>query len=204
MLFRSDEYGAILETGPIHWALPASAFGWDGPDAHRADVERLGHFGVAGILLRDRDPGRVVLGRDGRPRVDYELSAFDAANLRVALDGAARVLAAAGARELLSLHQPPVRGAAGSPDWVDRFAVDLVARDPGRGRMALISFHQMGTAAMGASPRTAVVDEAGQVFGVPGLHVADGSVFPAASGVNPMLTIMTLADLTARGIAASA
>lgn len=197
----ADGYGAMLETGPIHWALPASAFGWDGPDRHRADVERLGNISVAGILLRDRDPGRVVLGRDGRPRVDYELSAFDGRNLRVALEAAARVVAAAGATELLSLHQPPVRAVAGAPGWVDRFVAELVARDPGGARMALISFHQMGTAAMGAGPRAAVTDEAGAVFGVRGLYVADGSLFPSSSGVNPMLTIMTLADLVARGIA---
>lgn len=197
-----DGYGALLETGPIHWALPASAFGWDGPERHRADVERLAHIGVAGILLRDRDPGRVVLGRDGRPRVDYELSAFDKANLRVALDAGARVMAAAGAKELLSLHQPPVRAVAGAAGWVDRFAADLVARDPGGARMALISFHQMGTAAMGGSPRSAVTTETGAVYGVPGLYVADGSLFPSASGVNPMLTIMSIADLVARGIAA--
>ncbi len=199
-----DGYGAMFETGPLHWALPASAFGWDDPVRHRADVEQLAHLSIAGILLRDRDPGRVVLGRDGRPRVDYELSQFDGRHVRVALAGAARVLAAAGARELLSLHQPPARATAGSAGWVDRFADEVATRDPGHGRMALISFHQMGTCALGASRRTAVVDPTGQSFDLPGLFVADGSVFPTSSGVNPMLTIMSTADLIARGIAAGA
>jgi len=36
-----------------------------------------------------------------------------------------------------------------------------------------------------------------QVWDVPGLYVADASVFPSASGVNPMLTIMGIAHRAA-------
>jgi choline dehydrogenase-like flavoprotein len=35
---------------------------------------------------------------------------------------------------------------------------------------------------------------------VHGLYVADASVFPTSSGVNPMITIMAIADHIARGI----
>jgi choline dehydrogenase-like flavoprotein len=46
---------------------------------------------------------------------------------------------------------------------------------------------------MGADSKKAVVDGNGEVYGAKGLFVCDGSVFPASSGVNPMLTIMALA-----------
>jgi cholesterol oxidase len=39
-----------------------------------------------------------------------------------------------------------------------------------------------------------VVDSFGEVFGHPGLHVADGSVMPGPVGANPSLTIAALAD----------
>lgn len=43
-----------------------------------------------------------------------------------------------------------------------------------------------------------VVDPEGRVYGVEGLYVADGSVLPGATGVNPMETIMAVADLLSR------
>jgi cholesterol oxidase len=46
---------------------------------------------------------------------------------------------------------------------------------------------------MGADANTGVVDSYGRVFGVPRLHIADGSVVPSAVGANPSLTIAALA-----------
>jgi choline dehydrogenase-like flavoprotein len=66
--------------------------------------------------------------------------------------------------------------------------------------MSYISFHQMGTAAMGRDPSQSVVDERGEAHEVRGLYVADASTFPASSGVNPMITIMAIADHVARAI----
>jgi cholesterol oxidase len=53
---------------------------------------------------------------------------------------------------------------------------------------------------MGRSPAEAVVDAWGQVFGHPGLYVADGSVMPGTVGPNPSLTIAALSDRFADGI----
>jgi choline dehydrogenase-like flavoprotein len=47
-----------------------------------------------------------------------------------------------------------------------------------------------------------VVTPEHQVWGVPGLYVADASTFPTSSGVNPMLTIMAMAHRAAGAIAA--
>ena len=74
------------------------------------------------------------------------------------------------------------------------------ARGYDRCRMSFITFHQMGSCAMGADPRTSVVGERGESHDVRGLYVADASTFPASSGVNPMITIMAIADHVSRGI----
>jgi len=49
--------------------------------------------------------------------------------------------------------------------------------------------HACGTLAAGTDPRSAAVDAVGRVHGMLGLTVADGSVLPRASRVNPALTI---------------
>ncbi|CAJ2506155.1 Uu.00g002850.m01.CDS01 [Anthostomella pinea] len=60
--------------------------------------------------------------------------------------------------------------------------------------------HQMGTCRMSARPGDGVVDPRGRVWEADGLYVADASVFPSASGVNPMITNMAIADYIARGV----
>jgi cholesterol oxidase len=47
---------------------------------------------------------------------------------------------------------------------------------------------------MGSTPERGVVDPYGQVFGHPGLSIADGSVLPGPVGPNPSFTIAALAD----------
>ena len=194
-------YGVKLETAPAHFALVGSAFGWESARQFREDVARLGHVSLVGVLLRDRDAGRVAVGRDGVPRVHYELSRYDVAHLRHAFHSAADVLAASGASEVFTLHTPPVRARTDSPGWRDRFAAATNALGYRRCRMSYISFHQMASAAMGSDRRRSVVNEMGETHEVKNLFVADGSVFPTSSGVNPMITIMAVADHIARSIA---
>jgi len=70
----------------------------------------------------------------------------------------------------------------------------------GVNRIMMFTAHQMGTCRMGADPEDSVTDENGQVHGVKGLFVCDGSAFPGPSGVNPMLSIMGLAHKNAQYI----
>ncbi len=197
----SGGYGAKFETAPMAFALPASAFGWEGPQEHRAMMRRLAHVSIVGILLRDRDPGRVVTGRDGRPRVHYELSAFDARHVRTGMRAAAELLATQGAREVFTLQQPPARGTPGAAGWLDAFMASADSRGYDRCRQAFITFHQMASCRMGADRTTSVVGETGESHDLGNLYLADASTFVTSSGVNPMLTIMAMADHVARGIA---
>jgi choline dehydrogenase-like flavoprotein len=67
-------------------------------------------------------------------------------------------------------------------------------------KVPLSSAHPQGGCRMGTSSKDAVCDSRGRVHGHPGLYVADASLFPKSSHVNPYLTIMALADRVAEGI----
>jgi cholesterol oxidase len=64
----------------------------------------------------------------------------------------------------------------------------------GRGAARLGTVHPLGGCAVGRTPAEGVVDHRGQVFGYPGLFVADGSLYPRSPGVPPSLTIAALAE----------
>jgi choline dehydrogenase-like flavoprotein len=165
-------------------------------------MARLPHMSPIGILLRDRYGGRVTVNRAGAPVVHYRVSTYDQRHIRRGVEGAARVLHAAGATEITSSQSEPVAlgpdGASSIEDWLRR--VDRVGYGPNQ--TAYFSWHQMGTCRMGSSRPTSVVGETGEAHTVKDLYVADGSLFPSASGVNPMITIAALAHHVARGIEA--
>jgi choline dehydrogenase-like flavoprotein len=157
------------------------------------------------VLTRDKGEGIVTTDRDGEPVISYTISPYDRQHLLHGLRTAARVHLAAGAKAVVSLQNKMNR--------VDRFADGTVSmRDlsdfdarlerygMGPNRMMMFSAHQMGTCRMGVDPKTSVTNEHGEVHGVKGLFVCDGSLFPAASGVNPMLTIMGLAHCNSQYI----
>ena len=54
-------------------------------------------------------------------------------------------------------------------------------------------YHPLGTCRMASEPGRGVVSPRHEVFGVPGLYVADGSVVPSSVSVNPQVTIMAMA-----------
>jgi choline dehydrogenase-like flavoprotein len=60
----------------------------------------------------------------------------------------------------------------------------------------------MGTARMAGSPSIGACDPTGETWEVARLVVCDGSTFPTASGVNPMISIAAVAHMNASVLAA--
>ncbi len=58
----------------------------------------------------------------------------------------------------------------------------------------IITAHPVGGAPMARDPSAGVCDSYGEVFGYPGLYIADGAAMPGPVGPNPSLTIAALAD----------
>ena len=53
---------------------------------------------------------------------------------------------------------------------------------------------------MGADPAASVADGRGELHDTKGVWIGDGSAFPTAPGVNPMISIMSLAHRTAENM----
>ena len=61
----------------------------------------------------------------------------------------------------------------------------------------LSAYHPLGTCRMGKDPARSVVGSDHQLHDCAGLYVVDGSAVPSSLGVNPQVTIMTLATRAA-------
>jgi choline dehydrogenase-like flavoprotein len=93
---------------------------------------------------------------------------------------------AAGAREVFL----PVLGLGGiDADALRTLDLESIPKK----RLECASQHPLGTCRMGISPADSVVDPSGKTWELDELYVADGSIVPTSLGVNPQLSIMTLA-----------
>jgi len=142
---------------------------------------------TAGPLITDTGTGRIRNVPGLGPQVSYQLTDSDAARAVRGVELTAEALFAAGARRVLL----PFDGAPEitSPGELRR----LLARPVPRRALQLYSVHLMGTARMSADPRRGVTGSFGEFHGVPGLYVADASLFPGPVGINPMETVVALA-----------
>jgi long-chain-alcohol oxidase len=192
-------YGTRFETAPVHPAYLALGTPWQSAESFDTRMRDLPHLSLIGVLLRDRSAGRVRLDRQGKPLIDYALSRYDQRHVRTGLVAAARVLHAAGAQEINTSQYRAVTWRRGQSldDWIAR--VDNV----GYGVHETIygSWHQMSTCRIGRATDSAV-DAFGEMRGLRNVFVADASLFPTASGVNPMLSVCALAYQVAQRVSA--
>ena len=195
-------FGFRLEVAPAHPGTLALAMPWFGARDHRQRMQRAANISPTIVLTRDSEGGRIRVTREGRAAIEYRPGARELSHLKRGLVAAVRAHIAAGAEEVITLHSRPhvlqIRRANAAA--IDDYCSGLMSSAIDRNWSTLFSAHQMGTCRMGTDPRTSVCDERGAVRGVAGLYVADASLFPASSGVNPMVTIMGVAKLVGEGI----
>lgn len=152
---------------------------WESSIEHKSRMLEYNHSMTLITLVRDRDSGSIVLDEAGDPRINYDVSPYDAASIMHASKAAAAILLAAGAKRITSTQAGvpsyiPARNHKGlaDPRWEAWLAkVESAGAKPGW--ITNASAHQMGTCAMGTDPSQSVVDPRGAVWGTTGLYVAD-------------------------------
>ena len=194
-------YGPIFETVPVHPGSGSAAVPWVTSEQHLRLMERFDNLSFCAVLPRDTTAGRVRIARDGGPRVIYQLSHDDDRRIAEGIAAAAKVMEAAGAREIFSLHHLPFSYRTGVPGAHERWVDETRNAGYRNGKLTFFSYHQMGSCRMGRDPSTSAVGPDNESHEVRNLFVTDASNFPTASGVNPMLSVYGIANLAAGAIA---
>jgi choline dehydrogenase-like flavoprotein len=180
----SDE-GILLTAVNLAPSLIAMTLPWRGRRLGEvmADYNRMM---TGGCLIEDTGAGRVRNVPGLGTQVTYQINDQDAAQVVRGVGLTAELMFAAGARRVLLPF-------AGAPEARDPAGLrELLARPVSKKTIELFTVHLMGTARMSEDPRRGVTDSYGAFHGVPGLFVADASLFPGPVGVNPMETILAL------------
>jgi choline dehydrogenase-like flavoprotein len=190
--------GFLLETCmyfPFVTAKNLAGFGAD----HSRLMSAMDRLQMILVLALDpaRPDNRVTIDRDGEPVVRYRLTEDVRRALVASMRASARIFFAAGAERV---HAPAARTffiEAADVDRIDEL-ITLDRLQPGR--VSIASAHPMGGCRMGESPADSVTNAWGEAHGVPWLFVADASLFPRCSEINPYVTIMALADRVAERV----
>jgi choline dehydrogenase-like flavoprotein len=194
----SEAHHYYVETAFYFPFVTAKSLPGFGKDLKRF-MRDYAHLACAITLVHDEAEERNAIRlENGRPVLDYRLGQATKEALVHSQREVGRIYFAAGAEEYVSLVS-------------DRFSVSRPTELEGNihlgalksGKVVVSSAHPMGGCRMGANPETSVTDAWGRVHGHPGLVVADASLFPTSSKVNPYLTIMALAERSAERIAGS-
>jgi choline dehydrogenase-like flavoprotein len=185
--------GYKIEAPPLHPVIFASTTGGFGRQQSEM-LQRFPNTHVLLALLRDgfhpqSQGGRVGLRDDGTPLLDYPLNDFVMDGSRRALLTMAELQFAAGAREVLPVHEM----AAPYRSWQDaRSAIGALPMKPLLTRV--VSAHVMGGCGIAGDERLGVARPDGVHWQVENLSVHDGSLFPTSIGANPQLSIYGLVN----------
>ncbi|AKJ31445.1 GMC family oxidoreductase [Caldimonas brevitalea] len=192
--------GYKLEAPPLHPVMFAST----APGYGATQAQLLAQFANTQALIAllrdgfhpDAAGGRVRLRDDGSPLLDYPLNDFLMDGARRALLSMAEIQFAAGARQVLPIHEL----ARPYTSWAEaRDAMAQLPMEPLKTRV--VSAHVMGGCGLAGDERLGVVRPDGRHWQVDNLSVHDGSLFPTSIGANPQVSVYALAARLASGLA---
>lgn len=197
-----DGHGFLVECVQYAPGLIASSLPWRSGVQHKEAMTQLRRASTLIFLIRDRGAGRVTIDAAGEAVHSYRVEdELDQRNFRRGLAALARLHEAAGAQEIHALSRAPLAWRRGGD--LDAFARDLQALPIQPDALPIFSAHQTGSCRMGEDPASSAADPRGELHDCRGVWIGDGSAFPTATGINPMVTIMALARRTASAIRAA-
>ncbi|CAG8660680.1 3709_t:CDS:2, partial [Cetraspora pellucida] len=199
-----DHYGSKIEIAPLHPIYLVSFLPWKSALNHKQRMLQINHLVPILIVSRDKDPGRISIDSCGRPRIHYSISNHDSKSVVEGMIAGINILVAAGAKTVITGQlaieefEPAEKDPFNDPRY-KQYIEKIRKIGVEDSESSIGSAHQMGTCKMGIDSRTSVVNPKGKVWGIDNLYVADASVLPTSTGVNPVVKyslIQTLYDIT--------
>jgi choline dehydrogenase-like flavoprotein len=194
------DYGFLIEAISVAPGLLAGSFPWIDGQNHKERMSSTLKYSAPFVsVARDHGEGEVVIDDYGRAVTRWGFDdEVDARMFRQAMVEQARLHRAAGAKEIVTLFQRPVIWRDG--DDFDAFVAEIESASLAPNDVAVFTAHQMGSCRMGSDSAKSVADGRGELHDTAGVWIGDASAFPTAPGVNPMISIMSLARRTAENI----
>lgn len=204
-------HGVKLEAATMLPSIWLTGLFWRGGLEYKLFASRMKHMVGHFALARDIGEGEVYADPvDGRSRFRYHPSKKDKQHILDGMLACAKINYIEGAKEIfctipgVSNFVRPDTGCESKGincshfnAWLD----EIKKKGFPNPETFFAGAHQMGTCRMSKSAKHGVVDQKGKVWETEGLYVADASVFPSASGVNPMVTNMAIAEWISTNLA---
>ena len=199
--FISYEYGKRLQDGPPPTAGLYARHLLNVISDPIDTAAFLCHWATRRTLASRKFPSVILRNRTNRFSLEMHGEQMPRADSRVVLTDA---------RDALGMQKLRVDWRYGKDDVESvRRTLDLMAQEFERSGVARLTYeqdtleedlmrfgayggHHIGTARMGANPRTSVVDADCKVHSVKDLFVAGSAVFPTSSQANPTLTLIAM------------
>lgn len=173
--------------------FPPPGLGYSAGSIPLSDLYKYEYLASIGVQTSDDNTGYIaskqILGI-----ANYNLSIIDLEKIKEGIILSSEILEAAGAKKI---YLPLKKAHPASSTSEVKKLLKVVSPKI----FKLSAYHPMATARIGRDPEIGVVDEKGRVYGYDNLYIADASIIPSTTIVNPQLTVNAISLIIADSIA---
>ncbi|MEM3832382.1 MAG: GMC family oxidoreductase N-terminal domain-containing protein [Thermoprotei archaeon] len=172
--------------------FPPPGIGYSAGSLSFSELDKYPFLASIGVQTSDDSEGN-IFGRRITGIATYNVKERDIEKIKEGIILSSEILFAAGAVKIFL----PIKKLSGISNML---SIKNVLKNAKPKAFKLSAYHPMSTARIGGDQDIGVVDLNGKVYGYSNLHIADASVLPSTTYVNPQLTINALSLLISEKI----